>query len=191
MVARPGFARAQQSARAKGKRKPKQMLPSHGQRAGDALVVTLGMELVNASNGSHGHWTKKAERAKHQRGASAVALRAWMASYLAVPVRQYLETCGIVVTLVRVAPRELDDDNIRGACKHIRDGVADALGLASDRDKRVTWEYEQERGEPRTYGARVRVEARQMANAAPTAGVAALSAHDALRAAVGAGRGRL
>lgn len=44
----------------------------------------------------------------------------------------------LVVLLTRVAPRELDSDNLQGALKHVRDGVADALGV-DDRDERVTW----------------------------------------------------
>ena len=41
--------------------------------------------------------------------------------------------------------------------KAVRDGVADALGLASDRDPRVAWVVDQERGEPRQYAVRVEV----------------------------------
>lgn len=50
------------------------------------------------------------------------------------------------VTLTRIAPRELDDDNLAYAFKAVRDGVADALGLKNDRDPRVSWSYSQERG---------------------------------------------
>lgn len=49
-----------------------------------------------------------------------------------------------VVRLTRLSPGTLDDDNLRGALKAVRDGVADRLGV-DDRDPRVTWEYAQER----------------------------------------------
>jgi len=51
---------------------------------------------------------------------------------------------GLVVLLVRCAPRLLDDDNLAAALKPVRDGVADALGI-DDRDSRVTWVVAQEK----------------------------------------------
>ncbi|HXB28079.1 MAG TPA: hypothetical protein VNV25_25340 [Gemmatimonadaceae bacterium] len=61
------------------------------------------------------------------------------------------------VTLTRVAPRQLDDDNNQGACKNVRDGIADALGV-DDRTPLVIWVYEQRRGKPREYGVEIVVE---------------------------------
>jgi hypothetical protein len=64
----------------------------------------------------------------------------------------------VTVTMARVAPRELDDDNLRGALKAVRDGIADAFGV-NDRDPRVTWVYGQRRGStPRTYAVQVDIE---------------------------------
>ena len=60
----------------------------------------------------------------------------------------------VVITLTRVSPRELDDDNLRPALKSARDGIADWLQV-DDRDPRVKWEYAQERGKPK--GVRVEV----------------------------------
>lgn len=55
---------------------------------------------------------------------------------------------GVVVTLTRVSPGSgLDShDNLRGACKAVVDELASILGV-DDRDSRLTWQYEQERGE--------------------------------------------
>jgi hypothetical protein len=58
----------------------------------------------------------------------------------------------VTVTLVRVAPRPLDDDNLAFAFKSVRDGVADAFGIRDD-DARIRFEYRQEKG-----AAAVRVE---------------------------------
>jgi hypothetical protein len=60
---------------------------------------------------------------------------------LALPLR---------VTIVRVSSGTLDSDNLPGASKHVRDGIADALmrvhpDLAHDADLRVDWRYEQRR----------------------------------------------
>lgn len=75
------------------------------------------------------HWATKAKRAKGQR----------LALYLATKRAEL--PC--VVTLTRVGPRRLDDDNLRGALKACRDGVADRLGV-DDADPRVEWRYGQE-----------------------------------------------
>jgi hypothetical protein len=63
-----------------------------------------------------------------------------------------------VVTLIRVAPRKLDDDNLQSGFKALRDGIADRLGV-KDNDPRVKWKYDQVRGRAKEYAARVRIEA--------------------------------
>lgn len=60
------------------------------------------------------------------------------------------------VRLTRLAPRLLDDDNLQAALKHVRDGVADALGLHDD-DPRLHWSYAQQR--ERRYAVLVDIEA--------------------------------
>jgi hypothetical protein len=62
----------------------------------------------------------------------------------------------MVVRLTRIAPRQLDDDNLRGSLKAARDGVADWLGVP-DNDPRIRWDYAQEKGKPKTYAVRVDV----------------------------------
>ena len=61
-----------------------------------------------------------------------------------------------VVTLTRIAPRELDDDNLAGGFKSVRDGVADWLAI-KDNDKRVEWQYAQRKGAPRHYSAMIEI----------------------------------
>lgn len=56
-----------------------------------------------------------------------------------------------IVTLTRIAPRSLDEDNLAYAFKGIRDFIADELipGLAkgrADGDSRIQWRYKQEKG---------------------------------------------
>ena len=62
----------------------------------------------------------------------------------------------VVVFLARIAPRELDDDNLARACKAARDQVAELLGV-DDRDKRVTWRYEQRRGAAGEYALEIAI----------------------------------
>lgn len=109
-----------------------------------AIVETLPIRTVSESN-VRGHWAGKARRAKAQRVTIGLVLRARLMGRRVLP-------CTVVLT--RLAPRRLDDDNLRGALKACRDGVADALGV-DDRDPRVAWAYDQERGQPKECAVRV------------------------------------
>lgn len=100
------------------------------------------------------HWRKKAKRAKSHRTMGYYLLR------IAMPGGGYEWTGPLNVTLVRVAPRKLDSDNLAAAFKACRDGVADALGI-DDRDPRVTWLYDQRRGRPKEYAAEVVIKRRE------------------------------
>ena len=78
------------------------------------------------------HWRTRAKRAKVQRSAARMLCPA----DLVLP---------LTIRIVRVSPRELDSDNLAISAKHVRDGIADRLGI-DDRDPRVTWVYAQARG---------------------------------------------
>ena len=117
--------------------------------------VTLPLKVVNESN-QRGHWSARARRTKAARGTVAMVVR------MQVP---QLGPPPYVVTLTRIAPRNLDSDGVVSALKATRDGVADALGI-DDGDERIEWRYGQRRGKPgdvtivRGYGVEVRIEAR-------------------------------
>jgi len=57
------------------------------------------------------------------------------------------------IKLTRISPRMLDDDNLRGAFKWIRDAIADKIrpgfapGRADDTEE-MKWEYSQRKGKP-------------------------------------------
>ncbi len=109
------------------------------------LSVTLPIRIDSLTN-ERGHWAKRSKPAAQHR---------WLASRCFTYAKSgigLLLPC--VVRLTRIAPREFDDDNIRAAFKSVRDGIADWLGL-DDRDKRVSWLYEQESGKPRQYAVRI------------------------------------
>lgn len=129
------------------------------------------------------HWAKKAKRVHEQRCLTRLALQGQIALHdradhftKVPPFTKVKETwarwsiggkdpnrepqvSALTVTLTRIAPRELDDDNLRGATKSCRDGIADALHI-DDRDKRVTWCYAQRRGRVKEYGVEITIEAR-------------------------------
>jgi len=62
----------------------------------------------------------------------------------------------MVVSLIGLRRRTLDDDNFNGACKHLRDAIAASLGL-DDGDKRICWQYQQLQTKGRE-GVLVRIE---------------------------------
>lgn len=67
-----------------------------------------------------------------------------------------------IITLTRIAPRTLDDDNLRGSLKCIRDSIADCItpGLApgrADNKKGIEWMYEQKKGKPNEYAVEIEI----------------------------------
>lgn len=114
-----------------------------------SIVVTLPLRIESIAN-KREHWAARSARAKSQRVQAWAELR-----YIADSAPRLLGP--VVVTLTRIAPRELDSDNLAIGFKSVRDGVADWLGV-NDNDSRIEWVYAQERGEPKQYAARVSIE---------------------------------
>ena len=114
-------------------------------------VVTIPVKIESSLN-LREHWRTRANRNTSHRAAAWFGLKGakkWSPDMLPCTVR-----------LTRIAPRELDGDNLQGGFKSVRDGVADWLGI-DDNDKRITWVYAQERGAPKYYAARIEIEAMQ------------------------------
>lgn len=93
-------------------------------------------------------WQARSRRAGKHKHDTYFALKAAKASH-ALPC---------VVTLTRIAPRALDDDNNVAGLKNVRDGVALWLAV-DDADKRIEWRYSQRRGEPKQYALEIEVSA--------------------------------
>lgn len=131
-----------------------------------AVVARLpNLRLVSEAN-LREHWSKRAKRAKQQRTAAFSALLRlsgsdwawWERGRIRCDGLGYLgKPEGIAVTIVRIAPRKLDSDNLARAAKAIRDGIADWLGI-DDGDERIDWRYAQRRGEAGEYAVEIRVE---------------------------------
>ena len=107
--------------------------------------VTIPIRTVSEANNRDNHW-KKAARQKRIR--EVVGLFVGRMSLPAMPVR---------VTMVRIGKRLLDDDNLRGSLKAVRDQIAATFGV-DDASKKYDWVYGQEIGEE--YGVRVTLESR-------------------------------
>jgi hypothetical protein len=98
------------------------------------------------------HWRVRAARVKKERSATRVLmLSAWRRFHQVPPEPPWL------VTLTRASPgtRPMDDDNLPGSLKAIRDEVASVLGVDDGDKARIRFAYAQERGE---WGVRVRIE---------------------------------
>jgi hypothetical protein len=112
-------------------------------------IVVLVPVRIESSLNLREHWRTRANRNTSHRAAAFFALRA--------AGKFDPATIPCTVTITRIAPRLLDDDNLAGGAKSLRDGVADWLAI-DDRDPRVRWSYAQRRGAPNEYAAEVAIE---------------------------------
>ena len=105
-------------------------------------IYHLPLQLISAAN-SREHWAARARRVKRERAAAIV-------------VHKHPLPC--TVTIKRHGKRLMDGDNLQAACKALRDGIADRLGV-DDADSRITWRYKQDvRPE---FGVTVKIEKRR------------------------------
>jgi hypothetical protein len=113
------------------------------------VEIILPIRIESEANRRE-HWAVKASRTKIHRASACLMVS---------PLRRKILSIGpkLTIRLTRIAPRELDDDNLARGFKAVRDGVADALGM-DDRDRRLRWAYAQERGEPGEYAVRIDIE---------------------------------
>ncbi len=121
------------------------------------MIITIpNLKLVSEANRQQ-HWAARGKRAKAQRE---------LASYYVRPYRDAIPIPA-TITIRRIAPRALDDDNLARACKAVRDGIADALlpatqgnqrrRWANDSDGQIAWRYEQRKGRPKEHGVEIEV----------------------------------
>jgi len=113
----------------------------------DRIKTTAPIATVSEAN-KRCHWSVRARRVKSHRRDAFYVLKQYEALRPDPPV---------VVTLTRISPRGLDDDNLRSALKGTRDGVADWLGIDDGSDQ-ITWKYGQERGRPKEQAVRIEIE---------------------------------
>ena len=112
------------------------------------LTVALPFKVLSRANDhTSNHWGARSKTSKAHRQGATLALSGYRRQ-----LRGMLDRTGLVVRVVRIAPRELDShDNLGMSLKAITDGVADALAV-NDRDDRVAFVPDGERG---PWGARL------------------------------------
>ena len=120
-------------------------------QGGALAVARLDVRTPNPLNGiGAGSRIALSRQRKKQRGLAALVVGGALHGRVALPC---------VVLVRRVAPSSGLDahDSLPASLKSIVDGIADALGLASDRDARVRWTYDQRRGVPGEHAVEVEV----------------------------------
>lgn len=103
------------------------------------IHLDLSLQTVSEAN-QREHWASKARRVKMQRAVVTMALR--QHGHVLEDLRRASK---VRVLLVRRSPRRLDDDNLRGALKAVRDAVAAWVGI-DDGSSRWEWCYDQRKG---------------------------------------------
>lgn len=110
--------------------------------AEDSVTVKLPITTKKRANRRR-HWALHHRRIADQRHATAVLLLNYAGKCKKTPER---------ITLVRIAPRDLDDDNLVSALKAIRDGIQDWAGID---DRKLKCSYEQRRGGKNEYAVEI------------------------------------
>ena len=116
------------------------------------IEISIPLRIVSESN-MREHWAKKNTRRRLQHNAISMCVKPKLA-FVKLPCQ---------ITLIRIAPRNLDDDNLLASFKGVRDKLA-ALLTGDDRpgradsDPRLQWKYEQKKGLPKSYSILIRIE---------------------------------
>jgi hypothetical protein len=109
------------------------------------MTVTLPLRLGGGLN-DRSHWRVRHRKWKAEKDAVGFVLNTKGELPLVLPC---------TVTITRIAPSNgLDDDNLAGACKAVRDAVATWIGIDDRRSDVVAYRYAQERG---PWGVRIEV----------------------------------
>jgi hypothetical protein len=121
---------------------------------GAAMGTQLSLRL-DSTKSRHEHWRIKAQRTRLQRQyVYAKLTQLWDdGPVLGLP---------LTITITRIGPRRLDEDNLAVACSAVRDAVADwltgAYGTGQDQQEGLVWAYRQQRLTPTYYAVEIRVE---------------------------------
>jgi hypothetical protein len=132
------------------KPKRKRRLVALDQSAGWSITLTPACRVVTEAN-THEFWTERKRRFDVQKAAILDAYR--RSPLTLIRGSAFDQFLPLIVTLTHVGPR-MDDDNLRGAFKGIRDAIAWLMAM-DDGDERVKWQYEQRTGKP---GVQIRFE---------------------------------
>ena len=102
-------------------------------------------EQLNETQDTRNQNTEHVDSKQKRGGRKALELEGTATKVLDYPYMPLL------VRITRVGSRRLDDDNLSGGCKQLRDAIASLLGRKGDSEREgLYWEYKQEKGKPQT-----------------------------------------
>lgn len=111
-------------------------------------VCMPGIRLKASTNAREGHWAPRSSRAASQRYGARLTMQGFM--------RQPPKAPGYRIRMTRIAQRQFDDDNLAAALKHIRDGIADWLGI-NDGSDTLLWQCADVNAGQAVYGVLIEV----------------------------------
>lgn len=122
-------------------------------------VLLAGLRTASEAN-QREHWRKRYNRQSVQKQSVQLEVGVRSAEFPELPV---------IVTMTRIAPRKLDDDNLVGSFKAVRDALATLLlpeltqgnqyaPRGDDSDNRLTFRCDQRKGEPKQYAVEISIE---------------------------------
>lgn len=107
------------------------------------------------------HWSVRRKRFARQAWDAELSWRAYRAEQRGCAdarLSAVVTSPRILVTLTRIAPRRLDTDNLASGFKAVRDFIAEVILKVDDGSERIDWRYRQQKGRPKEYAIRVRLE---------------------------------
>lgn len=113
------------------------------------ISFTVALKTGNGLN-DRAHWGTRSKKVKKERSVIAMAwlVFAGRGPRLEPPVKARL-------TRIKPAGKMMDDDNLKGSLKAVRDQVAEQIGV-DDRDKtKIVFDYDEQYG---PWGVRIEVE---------------------------------
>jgi len=122
------------------------LVEAHAHRDGDTVTVLAKGLRLDATPNSRSHWSQTAKKRANERAVIGAAL-----------ARVIRPEGPWRVTITRLGPRPMDDDNCTASAKGVRDAVAAWLGI-DDGNERAVWAVRGEVG--RGYAVRIKIERR-------------------------------
>lgn len=109
----------------------------------EAIEIVVPVKIVSEANARE-HWRLVNKRKKQQ-------AQAWWACCMRSPAVTWKPPYYVVMT--RLGPKTLDDDNLAGGFKKLRDCIAESLAVNDGDVPNVSWHCKQEKSS--AYGAKV------------------------------------
>ena len=118
------------------------------------MIIPMSKFLLASEANLSEHWSKKKKRHDLQKSTIRINFSLNFSEPPALPC---------LITMTRIAPRELDYDNFVYSLKWIKDTIADSIlhGFSpgrADGNVKMKWEYLQEKGKVKEYALKIKIQ---------------------------------